>query len=288
MRRVQDIAWPVIGLGAVAVSSWFLFGELRGLSFASLREAIASISLGRWASGDRFDLARLCCARLVRPHRAPASRPENRLAVRRPHLVHHLRDRAQHRRLGPVRGRHPLSGVFDQGLERRRDRASWSPSARSPSRLGVATLGGLLLLVRPDTRRALRPRRRCGSAKRPRLVLIAAPALYVVGLAPAFSPVQARRLRTRLSAPAGRGAAIARRTARTDRRGRHHLLRPAGRGQSRFPRRARRVSRLVLAGAGQPRARRTRGAGDRVSRRHAGHARRPMSWPRSWCSGCST
>jgi glycosyltransferase 2 family protein len=48
MKRVQDIAWPVIGLGAVAVSSWFLFKELRGLSFASLREAIASISLGRW------------------------------------------------------------------------------------------------------------------------------------------------------------------------------------------------------------------------------------------------
>jgi len=48
MKRVQDIAWPVIGLGAVAVSSWLLFKELRGLSFASLREAIASISLGRW------------------------------------------------------------------------------------------------------------------------------------------------------------------------------------------------------------------------------------------------
>jgi len=48
MRRIQDIAWPVIGLSAVAVSSWLLFRELRGLSFASLREAIASISSGRW------------------------------------------------------------------------------------------------------------------------------------------------------------------------------------------------------------------------------------------------
>ena len=48
MKRIQDIAWPVIGLSAVAVSSWLLFKELRGLSFASLREAIASISLGRW------------------------------------------------------------------------------------------------------------------------------------------------------------------------------------------------------------------------------------------------
>ena len=50
MKRVQDIAWPVIGLGAVAVSSWFLFKELRGLSLANLRDAIASIPIGRWLS----------------------------------------------------------------------------------------------------------------------------------------------------------------------------------------------------------------------------------------------
>ena len=48
MKRVQDVAWPIIGLSAVAASSWFLFRELHGLSFASLRNAIASISPGRW------------------------------------------------------------------------------------------------------------------------------------------------------------------------------------------------------------------------------------------------
>jgi len=48
MRRVQDIAWPVIGLGAVAVSSWFLLKELRGLSLASLGDAFGSISPARW------------------------------------------------------------------------------------------------------------------------------------------------------------------------------------------------------------------------------------------------
>src|SRR5271165_4837939 len=48
MRRVQDIAWPIIGLGAVAVSSWLLFKELRGLSYASPRDAFGSISPGRW------------------------------------------------------------------------------------------------------------------------------------------------------------------------------------------------------------------------------------------------
>jgi glycosyltransferase 2 family protein len=49
MKRVQDIAWPIVGLGAVAVSSWMLFRELRGLSYASLREAITSISPAHWA-----------------------------------------------------------------------------------------------------------------------------------------------------------------------------------------------------------------------------------------------
>ena len=48
MKRVQDIAWPVIGMTAVAVSAWLLLKELHGLSFASLKEAFASISATRW------------------------------------------------------------------------------------------------------------------------------------------------------------------------------------------------------------------------------------------------
>jgi len=48
MRRVQDIAWPVIGIGAVAVSAWLLLRELHGLSFASLADAFESITLPRW------------------------------------------------------------------------------------------------------------------------------------------------------------------------------------------------------------------------------------------------
>ena len=48
MKRVHDAAWPIIGLGAVAVSSWLLFKDLRGLSFASLKSALFSISLARW------------------------------------------------------------------------------------------------------------------------------------------------------------------------------------------------------------------------------------------------
>ena len=48
MKRVHDVAWPIIGLGAVAVSSWLLFKDLRGLSFASLTSALFSITPARW------------------------------------------------------------------------------------------------------------------------------------------------------------------------------------------------------------------------------------------------
>ena len=48
MKRIHDAAWPIIGLGAVAVSSWLLFKDLRGLSFASLRGALFAISAWRW------------------------------------------------------------------------------------------------------------------------------------------------------------------------------------------------------------------------------------------------
>ena len=48
MKRVRDVAWPIIGLGAVAVASWLLFKDLRGLSFGSLKSAIAAISPARW------------------------------------------------------------------------------------------------------------------------------------------------------------------------------------------------------------------------------------------------
>jgi uncharacterized membrane protein YbhN (UPF0104 family) len=48
MKRVHDVTWPIIGLGAVAVSSWLLFKDLRGLSFASLKSALFSISPLRW------------------------------------------------------------------------------------------------------------------------------------------------------------------------------------------------------------------------------------------------
>jgi uncharacterized membrane protein YbhN (UPF0104 family) len=48
LKRVRDFAWPIIGLGALGVFSWLLFRDLRGLSFASLKNAVAAISPVRW------------------------------------------------------------------------------------------------------------------------------------------------------------------------------------------------------------------------------------------------
>jgi glycosyltransferase 2 family protein len=49
MKRLMDFAWPAIGLGAVAFSSWLLFKELRGVSFGDVESSLRAISLLHWA-----------------------------------------------------------------------------------------------------------------------------------------------------------------------------------------------------------------------------------------------
>jgi glycosyltransferase 2 family protein len=49
MKRVMDFAWPAIGLGAVAFSSWLLFKELRGLSPGDIAASLEAISTAHWA-----------------------------------------------------------------------------------------------------------------------------------------------------------------------------------------------------------------------------------------------
>ena len=39
MKRVTEVLWPIIGLGAVAFSSWLLFRELSDLSLADVAAA---------------------------------------------------------------------------------------------------------------------------------------------------------------------------------------------------------------------------------------------------------
>ena len=48
MKRYLNYLWPVIGIGAVVLSLWLLFRELRGLSVADVETAFAAIPAGRW------------------------------------------------------------------------------------------------------------------------------------------------------------------------------------------------------------------------------------------------
>ncbi len=48
MKRYLNFLWPTIGLGAVALSLWLLFRELRGMSLGDVESAFSAISAGRW------------------------------------------------------------------------------------------------------------------------------------------------------------------------------------------------------------------------------------------------
>ena len=188
MKRVQDIAWPVIGIGAVAVSSWLLFKELRGLSFANLADAFDSITIPRWilalvstslaytalAWYDRIALMHL--RRLV-SWRFVALASFTAYAI-----AHNV-------------GASVLSG----GVIRYR---AYSTKGLSGSEIGVLvgfcsftfalgtmTLGGLLLLFRPELVERLPGAPewlgRAGGA-----VLILAPCLFVIGSLLHFRPLK--------------------------------------------------------------------------------------------------
>ena len=48
MKRYLNFLWPAIGLGAVVLSLWLLFRELRGMSLGDGESAFSAISAGRW------------------------------------------------------------------------------------------------------------------------------------------------------------------------------------------------------------------------------------------------
>jgi hypothetical protein len=186
MKRVQDVAWPVIGLTAVAVSSWLLFRELHGLSYASLRDAFASISPGRW-------LAAIASTSLA----YAALAWYDQIALR------HLGRRLSWRFVGVASftayaiGHNIGASVFSGAVIRYRAYSTKGLSVGEIGMLvafcsftfalGVATLAGLLLLVRPElVERLLGAPLWLGEATA--LVLIVAPALYVVGSLLHFRP----------------------------------------------------------------------------------------------------
>ena len=48
MKRYLNFLWPAIGLGAVVLSLWLLFRELRGMSLGDVERAFSAISADRW------------------------------------------------------------------------------------------------------------------------------------------------------------------------------------------------------------------------------------------------
>ena len=70
MKRYLNFLWPAIGLGAVVLSLWLLFRELRGMSLGDVESAFAAISAGRWVLAVLSTLLAYAGARLVRPHRS--------------------------------------------------------------------------------------------------------------------------------------------------------------------------------------------------------------------------
>ena len=186
MKRVQEVAWPVIGLAAVAMSSWLLFRELHGLSYASLRDAFASISLGRWA------------AALASTSLAYAA-----LAWYDQIALLHLGQRLSWRFVGLTSftayaiGHNIGASVLSGAVIRYRAYSTKGVSVGEIGilvafcsftfALGVATLGGILLLVRPELVERL-PGAPLWLGEAAGLVLIAAPFLYVIGSLLHFRP----------------------------------------------------------------------------------------------------
>jgi uncharacterized membrane protein YbhN (UPF0104 family) len=49
MKRVKEALWPIVGLGAAALSGWLLFHELKGISLQDIGASLSLISPLRWA-----------------------------------------------------------------------------------------------------------------------------------------------------------------------------------------------------------------------------------------------
>ena len=270
MKRVQDAAWPIIGLSAVAVSSWLLFKDLRGLSLASLKSALFSISPVRWLLA--IGSTSLAYAALAWYDRIALLHLGRRIGWRYVAVASFTAYALAHN-IG--------ASVFSGAVVRYR---AYSEKGLSVGEIGVlvafcsftfalgaATVGGLCLLVQPDIAR------RFGGAplwlgQAVAAALVGLPSLYVVGSLLHFAPLKI-----------GAHALVYPRppiAARQLLAGPLELIGASGiiyfalsRGRQPGLRdRARRFRRLVLDRADQPRARRPRRAGVHLPQGDAGRA----------------
>ena len=170
-------------------------------------------------------------ARLVRPDRASASRPAAELALRRrwsPSPPTRSPTTSAHGSSAPVVRYRAYStkglGVGEVGV--------LVAFCSFTFTLGIVTLADFRCCFIPNSSSASAARR-CGSAG-PARSRCSRRRASMSSARCCISAAEDRRLRTRLSAPADRRAAIARRPAGADRRRRHHLFRASAGRQSRL------------------------------------------------------
>ena len=187
MKRLRDVAWPIIGLGAVAVSSWLLFKDLRGLSLASLKSALISISPARWLTA--IGSTSLAYAALAWYDRIALLHLGRRIGWRYVAVTSFTTYALAHN-IG--------ASVFSGAVVRYR---AYSEKGLSVGEIGVlvafcsftfalgaATVGGVCLLFHPElAERFAGAPRWLGQAVA--VALVAAPSLYAIGALLHFPPL---------------------------------------------------------------------------------------------------
>jgi glycosyltransferase 2 family protein len=188
MKRAMDVLWPVIGLGAVVLSSWLLFRELKGLSLDDVGAGLFRISPLHWALAVAS--AALAYAALAWYDQIALMHLGHKLSWRFVALVSFTTYALAHN-IG--------ASVFSGAVVRYRAYSTKGLSAGEIGllvafcsvtfTLGSMLLGGLVLVIEPEfvSRMGGAP---VASGRIAALVLLLAPWAYTVGSLLHFRPVR--------------------------------------------------------------------------------------------------
>jgi hypothetical protein len=190
MKQAMDVVWPIVGLSAVALASWLLLRELKGISLADVETAISAISPPRWALA--VVAAGLAYAALACYDQIGLAHLGRRLNGRFVGLVSFCAYSLAHN-VGAT--------VFSGGLARYRAYSTKGLGVAEVGALvafcaftfalGVTSLGGLTLLLHPDlARRYVAAPDWAGRLVG--LALLGVPSLYAIGSLLRFAPLRIR------------------------------------------------------------------------------------------------
>ncbi len=267
MKRYLNFLWPTIGLGAVALSLWLLFRELRGMSLGDVESAFSAISAGRWV---------LAVASTLIAYLALAW--YDRIALL------HLGFKLPWSFISAVSfTTYALShnigmSMFSGAMVRYRAYSTKGLTITDVGilvafcsftfALGTVLLGGFVLLYEPD----IIDRLFHVAPILARLVgglMLAMVALYVIGGALRLRPLVVGKFKLVYPGLPIVGRQLLAGPARIDGRRRNHLVRLTGRNEPRLPRHSGRFPGVFFGGAAEPRPGRPRGSGTRLRQRHA-------------------